>query len=113
VVFVPTEATERVRFAMCEAGAGRSGNYDHCSFTTRGEGRFRPLAGANPHIGSAGKLEVVVEDRIEVDCCADVLPVVLQAIRDVHPYEYPGIDIYPLLPFKLPPKSAGFKESHE
>ena len=38
----------RVRAALAEAGAGRIGDYDHASFSTPGEGRFRPLEGANP-----------------------------------------------------------------
>jgi hypothetical protein len=39
VVFVPEDDGERVRAAMGEAGAGRIGNYDRCSFTTKGIGR--------------------------------------------------------------------------
>jgi hypothetical protein len=50
VVFVPEDDGERVRAAMGEAGAGRIGSYDHCSFTTKGIGRFRPMAGAAPAI---------------------------------------------------------------
>ena len=33
---------------------------------TPGEGRFRPLAGANPAVGEVGRLEVVDEVRVEV-----------------------------------------------
>ena len=36
------------------------------SFSTPGEGRFRPLEGAHPTIGGVGALEVVDEVRIEV-----------------------------------------------
>jgi hypothetical protein len=96
VVFVPGEQGERLRAAMGEAGAGRIGNYDHCSFTTRGVGRFRPLAGANPAIGEVGRLEEVAEERIETVCAEHSLRDVLAAIRRAHPYEEPAIDIYPL-----------------
>ena len=51
VVFVPVSAADAVRGAMAAAGAGKIGNYDSCSFSSRGIGRFRPLEGANPHIG--------------------------------------------------------------
>lgn len=96
VVFVPESDGEAVRMAMGEAGAGRIGNYDYCSFTSRGTGRFRPLDGARPAIGEVGMLEDVVEERIETVCAEDRLSEVLAAIRRVHPYEEPAIDIYPL-----------------
>ena len=82
--------------ATGEAGAGRIGNYDYCSFTSKGTGRFRPLAGARPAIGEVGQLEDVVEERIEMVCAERFLKDVLAAIRRVHPYEEPAIDIYPL-----------------
>ncbi|CAL79214.1 Hypothetical protein BRADO5540 [Bradyrhizobium sp. ORS 278] len=96
VVYVPTANAEALRGAMGEAGAGRIGNYDYCSFTLTGTGRFRPLAGANPSIGAVGKLEDVAEDRIETVCAEDRLKPVLAAIRAAHPYEEPAIDVYPL-----------------
>jgi hypothetical protein len=96
VVFVPETDGERLRAAMGEAGAGRIGNYVHCSFTSKGVGRFRPLAGANPAIGKIGRLETVNEERIETVCGEDRLKEVLAAIRHGHPYEEPAIDVYPL-----------------
>jgi hypothetical protein len=96
VVFVPEADGERVRAAIGEAGAGRIGNYDHCSFTTKVIGRFRPMAGAMPAIGAVGRFEAVAEERIETLCAEDRLKDVLAAIRRAHPYEEPAIDIYPL-----------------
>ena len=66
VVFVPVADADAVRRALAEAGAGRIGRYDSASFTSPGEGRFRPLDGATPAIGSVGELEVVDEARVEV-----------------------------------------------
>ncbi|MGJ4930212.1 hypothetical protein ACQR1I_07565 [Bradyrhizobium sp. HKCCYLS2038] len=96
VVFVPEADGEAVRGAMGEAGAGRIGNYDYCSFTIKGIGRFRPLAGANPAIGQIGQIETVAEERIETVCAEDRLRAVLAAIRAAHPYEEPAIDVYPI-----------------
>jgi hypothetical protein len=96
VVYVPEANGEAVRVAMGEAGAGRIGNYAHCSFTVKGLGRFLPLAGASPAIGAVGRLEAVEEERIETVCAEDRLRDVLQAIRRVHPYEEPAVDVYPL-----------------
>jgi hypothetical protein len=79
-----------------DAGAGRIGNYSHCSFTVRGVGRFKPLAGAVPTIGQVGTPEAVEEERIEMICAEDRLRDVMAAIRRVHPYEEPAIDVYAL-----------------
>jgi len=96
VVFVPETHTDIVREAMDKAGAGKIGNYSYCTFSTKGIGRFKPEAGANPLIGEVGKLEEVAEERIETVCEREKLEVVLSAIRKVHPYEEVAFDIYPL-----------------
>ena len=51
---------------------GAIGDYDHCTFSTPGEGRFRPLEGADPTIGAVGSVEVVDEVRVEVGAAAAV-----------------------------------------
>jgi putative NIF3 family GTP cyclohydrolase 1 type 2 len=66
VVFVPHEHADAVRSALADAGAGSIGDYDRASFTSDGEGRFRPLAGARPAVGRVGEVEVVAESRVEV-----------------------------------------------
>jgi putative NIF3 family GTP cyclohydrolase 1 type 2 len=58
-VYVPNDAAAPVRAAMAEAGAGQIGDYDFASFSSTGEGRFRPLKGASPTIGTVGEIETV------------------------------------------------------
>lgn len=101
VVTVPVENADALRLAMAEAGAGKMGNYTHCSFSSRGVGRFLPHEGAHPAIGEVGALEQVEEERIEVLCHQDLVAHVLTAIRRVHPYEVPAIDIYQLIDWGL------------
>lgn len=96
VVYVPETHSEKLREAMGNAGAGVIGNYTHCTFTIKGTGRFKPGVGANPTIGEVGKLEEVEEERIETVCEGDKLDAVLKAICDVHPYEEPATDVYPI-----------------
>lgn len=96
IVTVPASHADIVREAMGKAGAGKIGNYEFCSFSSKGIGRFRPLDGAHPAIGTVGALEQVEEERIEVTCSRDLLEAVVAAIRAAHPYEEPVIDIYPL-----------------
>lgn len=97
VVYVPSSHADKVREALAESGAGHIGNYDFCSFSTKGTGRFRGLEGSKPFIGESGKIEKVEEEKIETICPTEKLDEVLQALKEIHPYEEPAIDIYPLL----------------
>lgn len=95
-MYVPEDHADKLREAIGNAGAGKIGNYSHCTFTMKGTTRFKPTEGANPMIGSVGKLEEVAEDRIETVCTGDKLQDVLKAIREAHPYEEPATDVYPI-----------------
>lgn len=97
VVFVPKTHTDIVRQAMGDAGAGKIGNYSHCSYSVDGIGRYKPTEGAKPFIGKIGKFEEVEEERIECVCNKKIARDVISAIRKVHPYDEVAIDIYPLL----------------
>lgn len=94
VIYTPLSHTETVRKALAESGAGRIGNYDSCSFSARGIGRFRPLKGANPHMGSEGEIAEVEEERIEVVVEEKCLVEVLRAAKKAHPYEEPAIHFW-------------------
>lgn len=96
VVFAPVVNADAVREAMGKAGAGKIGNYAFCSFSVRGVGRFKPEKGAHPAIGKVGKIDKVVEERIEMVCERKKLKAVLSAVKKTHPYEEPVIDVYPL-----------------
>lgn len=96
VVFVPQDAAAPVRAAIADAGSGTIGHYDHCSFSTPGEGRFRPLEGADPAVGTIGNIEVVEEDRIEVVLPRRLRSRVIAAMRSAHPYEEPAFDVVEL-----------------
>ena len=96
VVFVPLSHADIVRKALGEAGAGKIGNYDFCSFSSRGTGRFRGNEKTNPAIGKAGEYEVVEEERIETIVSREILKSVIEKVKSVHPYEEVAFDIYPL-----------------
>jgi hypothetical protein len=96
VVTVPETHADIVREAIGNAGGGKIGNYSHCSFSSKGIGRFKPEIGANPHVGSVGKLEEVSEERIEITCDRKDLEKVVKAIKAVHPYEEVALDVYSL-----------------
>lgn len=96
VVFVPISHADIVRKALGEAGAGKIGNYDFCSFSSRGVGRFRGNEKSNPTIGEAGKYEAAEEERIEVVVPREILEKVIEKMKLVHPYEEVSYDIYPI-----------------
>lgn len=96
VVFVPVEHAEKLREALCEAGAGRLGAYDGCTWSTTGEGTFRPLPGAQPAVGAVGRLERVAEVRLETVVPRAARRTVLAALHAAHPYETPAYDVVEL-----------------
>lgn len=97
IVTVPEDFTEKVRNAMCEAGAGVIGNYTYCSTSVKSIGTFIPNENSNAYIGAKNILTYVNEDRLEVICDIEKVKLVLNKIREVHPYEEPAIDIIPLI----------------
>lgn len=104
VVFVPEESAEKVREALCSAGAGHIGNYSDCTFMVQGTGTFKPLEGSNPYIGSRGNIERVGELRIETIVSETNLRKTIEAMIEAHPYEEVAYDVYPL---KTPVKEYG------
>ena len=97
IVTVPPGNVDDARNAMCSAGAGIIGNYTNCSMSTKCQGTFRPNDEANPYIGENNKMEFVEEVKLEVICDIKNVKKVISRLREVHPYEEPGIDIIPLL----------------
>lgn len=97
VVYVPETHADLIRATLGKAGAGKIGDYEYCSFSVKGVGRFIPLKTAHPTIGEIGKLEEVVEERIETVCYRKDLERIIAAINKVHPYEEVAYDVYPLV----------------
>ncbi len=93
VVFVPAAAVSDVVDALAAAGAGSIGNYDRCAHVVEGKGTFRPLSGADPHIGAIGEVEAVSEHRVEMVAPRSRREAVVTALRAAHPYEEPAFDV--------------------
>ncbi|ORX03397.1 Nif3-like dinuclear metal center hexameric protein [Mycolicibacillus trivialis] len=98
VIYVPRDDADAVREAVFAAGAGRIGDYSHCSWSVTGTGQFLPQEGADPAIGSVGSVEQVTEDRVEAIAPSRIRGRVLAALRAAHPYEEPAFDIFSLVP---------------
>ena len=86
-----------MRAALGAAGAGVIGDYDSASFSTPGEGRFRPAGRRRTRsIGEVGRLEVVDEVRVECVLPRAARPQVVAALLAAHPYEEPAYDVVEL-----------------
>ncbi|GHE20165.1 YqfO family protein [Halomonas urumqiensis] len=94
--FVPREEAEAVKESVFATGAGRIGDYEACCFQTLGTGQFRPLPGANPHIGEVGDLEQVEELKVELVCEDSLIGTAVAALKLAHPYEEPAYDVWKL-----------------
>ena len=96
-VTVPSEYTNKIRDAVCNAGAGIIRNYSYCTTLTKSTGTFIPNEQSNAFIGEKNKLEIIEEDKLEFVCDVENVKKVISALRKAHPYEEPAIDIVPLI----------------
>ena len=87
---------EKVSSAIFDSGAGVTGNYDHCGFTTNGTGSFRGNESSNPFAGEKGKVHFEKEARFETVLYSHLREKVIKALLDNHPYEEVAYDIYSL-----------------
>ena len=94
VTYIPESHLERVSEALFEAGAGVTGNYDHCGFVTSGTGSFRGNESSSPFVGEKGRIHFEKEARFETVMFSHLKEKVLRALLEVHPYEEVAYDIY-------------------
>lgn len=95
-VFVPESHEDAIREALGKAGAGAIGDYEYCSYTLSGTGRFRPTDEAAPFIGEAGKMEVTAESKVEVVARKNDKDRIIKAMLAAHPYEEAAYDVVAL-----------------
>lgn len=97
VWFVPEEALDATRDAVFDAGGGRIGQYERCSWYAVGTGTFFGREGSAPALGESGREERVAELRVETVVPESRIRDVIVALILAHPYEQPAYDVYPLL----------------
>ena len=88
--------------SLSSRGVGVIGNYDNVSFTfASGTGRYRavPGSGAQPTAGEIGEVHSEEEVVVAFTALKSELSDVIATIRDNHPYETPGIDVFDLVRF--------------
>ena len=95
-IYIPESHFKELQRALQSVDAGHIGNYDSCLSYSRVRGTWRPLAGSNPYIGEENVISEEDELKVEVNVLKENLPSTLQAIRRVHPYEEPLINVISL-----------------
>lgn len=95
-IFIPTENVDELLETLAATHAGEIGKYDHCTSITQMQGTYRPLEGAKPAVGEVGELFWGGECKVEVNCREQTLMETIQAVRNMHPYEEPVINVIPL-----------------
>lgn len=95
-IFIPKSHFEALQKALQSVDAGHIGNYDCCLSASEVMGYWRPLNGCNPYLGSVGEISCEPELKVEVTVYAEKVDETIEAVRKVHPYEEPVINVIPL-----------------
>src|SRR5690554_1029903 len=94
VTYTPSDNANQVRNALFEAGAGNIGNYDNCSFNSKGKGTYRGNEDSNPVVGEKNEFVIAKEIKIEVTFEKHLQNRILKALFDSHKYEEVAYEIY-------------------
>ena len=95
-IFIPETHFAELRKALQSVDAGHIGNYDCCLSCSRVIGTWRPLPGTDPFIGEEGKISEEEELKVEVTVNGSRLDETIEAVKDIHPYEEPVINVIEL-----------------
>lgn len=95
-IFIPESHLSALRKALQSVDAGHIGNYDSCMSYSPVTSCWRPLPGSTPFIGSCNEISTETELKVEVTCLTARVRETLAAVKKVHPYEEPVINVIPL-----------------
>jgi dinuclear metal center YbgI/SA1388 family protein len=96
VTYTIPENAEEVRNAMFDAGAGMIGNYENCSFNSKGIGTYMGNERSNPQVGERFEFVQGDEIKIEVTFEKHLENKILKALFKSHAYEEIAYEIYDL-----------------
>ncbi|MFV8347339.1 Nif3-like dinuclear metal center hexameric protein [Flavobacterium sp. ZB4P13] len=96
VTYTIPENAEEVRNALFDAGAGTIGNYENCSFNSKGIGTYMGNEHSNPQVGE--RFEFVQGDEIKIEMTFEkhLENKILKALFKSHAYEEVAYEIYDL-----------------
>ncbi|MET2901120.1 divalent cation tolerance protein CutA [Vibrio rotiferianus] len=95
-IYAPDTEVVAIRDALNSVAAGVVGDYDSVISIVKISGFWRPTEGSEPVTGEKGEINFGEEVRLDVRCQESLVQAALDAIRAIHPYEEPVINILPL-----------------
>ena len=96
VTYTIPENAEQVRNALFDSGAGTIGNYENCSFNSKGIGTYMGNEHSNPEIGQRFEFVEADEIKIEVTFEKHLESKILKTLFSTHIYEEVAYEIYDL-----------------
>ncbi|MFL9830840.1 Nif3-like dinuclear metal center hexameric protein [Flavobacterium sp. ST-87] len=96
ITYTIPENAEKLRNALFNAGAGKIGNYEDCSFNSKGIGTYMGNENSNPEIGERFEFVESEEIKIEVTFEKYLESKILKALFKNHVYEEVAYEIYDL-----------------
>ena len=96
ITYTIPENLETLRNALFDAGAGKIGNYEDCSFNSKGIGTYMGNEDSNPEIGNRFEFVENEEIKIEVTFEKHLQSKILKALFTNHVYEEVAYEIYDL-----------------
>ncbi|OUQ24306.1 cytochrome C biogenesis protein [Flavonifractor sp. An135] len=95
-IFIPATHLAVLQDTLAEVDAGHIGRYDRCLSYSPVTSCWRPLEGTNPYLGAVGQVSTEPELKVEVTCLLARVDATVEAVKRVHPYEEPVINVIPL-----------------
>jgi dinuclear metal center YbgI/SA1388 family protein len=96
VTYTVPENAEKLRNALFEAGAENIGNYENCSFNSKGIGTYKGNEHSNPEVGERFEFMENEEIKIELTFEKHLENKILKALFKNHLYEEVAYEIYDL-----------------
>ena len=96
ITYTTPENANKLRKSLFDAGAGKIGNYENCSFNSLGKTTFQGNENSNPVVGE--RFEYVESDEIKIEVTFEKhqQTPILNALFDNHVYEEVAYEIYSL-----------------
>lgn len=96
IVYCPESYSKKLKESLFSLGAGAIGDYEQCSFSSKGIGTFFPKKDSKPFIGEVGKVHEGHEDCIEMIFPKNIEGAIIECINKNHPYEEVAYQIFNL-----------------
>lgn len=95
-IFIPETHLPQLQQALRAVDAGHIGRYDCCLSYSHVKGCWRPLKDTSPYLGREGEISEESELKVEVTCLTERADLTVEAVKRIHPYEEPVINVIAL-----------------